>query len=213
MLTNYKEILYKEFLNYFNGDEQLFLKGKNLLSYEMAMKITKNTLLAEKRFLEKETELVFIEQVEAEMTSAVEIQIKDEKRIINFKGYIDRIDKIGSKYRVIDYKTGKVTDKDVEFKVSEDGIKASFASSKHSLQLALYSIFFKEKYKVLPDIAAIYSLVNLTKPFELKFKNKNGLEDFPELFKELVEEVISEIYDLDVPFEHNSNSKYCNFCN
>jgi hypothetical protein len=66
---------------------------------------------------------------------------------------------------------------------------------------------------VLPDIAAIYSLVNLTKPFELKFKNKNGLEDFPELFKELVEEVISEIYDLDVPFEHSSNSKYCNFCN
>ena len=213
MLTSYKGILHQEFLNYFNGDEQLFLKGKNLLSYEMAMKITKNTLLAEKRFLEKETELVFIEQVEAEMTSAVEIQIKDEKRIINFKGYIDRIDKIGSKYRVIDYKTGKVTDKDVEFKVSEDGIKASFASSKHSLQLALYSIFFKEKYKVLPDIAAIYSLVNLTKPFELKFKNKNGLEDFPELFKELVEEVIYEIYDLDVPFEHSSNSKYCNFCN
>lgn len=212
MLINYKGILHQEFLNYFNGDEQLFLKGKNLLSYEMAMKITKNTLLAEKRFLEKETELVFIEQVEAEMSIAVEIQIKDEKRIINFKGYIDRIDKIGSKYRVIDYKTGKVTDKDVEFKVSEDGIKASFASSKHSLQLALYSIFFKEKYKVLPDIAAIYSLVNLTKPFKLKFKNKNGLEDFPELFKELVEEVISEIYDLDMPFEHNSNSKYCNFC-
>ena len=213
MLINYKGILHQEFLNYFNGDEKLFLKGKNLLSYEMAMKITKNTLLAEKRFLEKETELVFIEQIEAEMTSAVEIQIKDEKRIINFKGYIDRIDRIGNKYRVIDYKTGKVTDKDVEFKVSEDGIKASFASSKHSLQLALYSIFFKEKYKVLPDIAAIYSLVNLTKPFKLKFNSKNGLEDFPELFKELVEEVISEIYDLDVPFEHNSNSKYCNFCN
>ena len=213
MLINYKGILHQEFLNYFNGDEQLFLKGKNLLSYEMAMKITKNTLLAEKRFLEKETELVFIEQVEAEMTSSVEIELNGEKRTINFKGYIDRIDRIGNKYRVIDYKTGKVTDKDVEFKVSEDGIKASFASSKHSLQLALYSIFFKEKYKVLPDIAAIYSLVNLTKPFELKFKNKNGLEDFPELFKELVEEVISEIYDLDVPFEHNSNSKYCNFCN
>jgi hypothetical protein len=65
---------------------------------------------------------------------------------------------------------------------------------------------------VLPDIAAIYSLVNLTKPFELNLK-QNGLEEFPELFKELVEEVISEIYDLDVPFEHSSNSKYCNFCN
>ncbi len=37
---------------------------------------------------------------------------------------------------------------------------------------------------------------------------------FPKiLFKELVELVISEIYNLDLSFEHESTSKYCNFCN
>ena len=213
MLTSYEGILHQEFSNYFNNDEQLFLIGKNLLSYEMAMQITKNTLLAEKTFLEKQTEPVFIEQVEAEMTSSVEIELNGEKRTINFKGYIDRIDRIGSKYRVIDYKTGKVTNKDVEFKIIEAGLIPSFAACKHALQLALYSIFFKEKYKVLPDVAAIYSLVNLKDPFELKFEKKTNLEDFPILFKELVELVISEIYNLDLSFEHESTSKYCNFCN
>ena len=147
------------------------------------------------------------------MTSSVEIELNGGKRTINFKGYIDRIDRIGSKYRVIDYKTGKVTNKDVEFKIIEAGLIPSFAACKHALQLALYAIFFKEKYKVLPDVAAIYSLVNLKDSFELKFEKKTNLEDFPILFKELVELVISEIYDLDMQFEHNSNSKYCNFCN
>ncbi|NBU90162.1 MAG: PD-(D/E)XK nuclease family protein [Flavobacteriia bacterium] len=213
MLTSYKGILYQEFSNYFNNDEQLFLKGKNLLSYEMAMQITENTLKAEKMFLEKQTEPVFIEQVEAEMTSSVEIELNGEKKTINFKGYIDRIDRIGSKYRVIDYKTGKVTKKDVEFKIIEAGLIPSFAACKHALQLALYSIFFKEKYKVIPDVAAIYSLVNLKDSFELKLEGKTNLEEFPEIFKELVELVISEIYNLELPFEHESTSKYCSFCN
>ena len=213
MLMKYKSILHQEFLNYFNGDEQLFLKGKNLLSYEMAMKITENTLKAEKIFLEKQTEHVFIEQVEAEMTSSVEIELNGEKKTINFKGYIDRIDRIGSKYRVIDYKSGKVTKKDVEFKIIEAGLIPSFAACKHALQLALYSIFFKEKYKVIPDVAAIYSLVNLKDSFELKLEGKTNLEEFPEIFKELVELVISEIYNLELPFEHESTSKYCSFCN
>lgn len=213
MLVDYIEILHLQFFNYFNGDEQLFLKGKNLLSYKMAMKITYDTLKSEHDFIEKQIELIYIEQIEAEMNSSIEIDFKGENRKINFKGYIDRIDRIGNTYRVIDYKTGKCYEKDVTFKIKKDGIVSSFASCKHALQLTLYILFFKEKYNTLPDIAAIYSLVNLNEDFYLNLNGATNLDEFPVLFKELVEKIYSEIYNLDLPFEHDSDSKYCSFCN
>lgn len=210
MLIQYKTILHKEFLNYFNGDDQLFLKGKNLLSYEMAMEITKNVLIKEKNFLLDTNELVFIEQVEAAMQSEVEVEINGTKKKIKFKGYIDRIDRVGEKYRVIDYKSGKVKDEDVKFKIVEDGLKASFEKTKHALQLSLYCLFFKEKYNFLPDEASIVSLINLDQPFKLT--SDNGIAGMTEVFKELVQEIITEIYDLELSFEHNEKAKYCSYC-
>jgi ATP-dependent helicase/nuclease subunit B len=210
MLIQYKTVLHKEFLTYFNCDEQLFLKGKNLLSYEMAMEITKNVLIKEKDFLTETNELVFIEQVEAAMQSEVEVEINGTKKKIKFKGYIDRIDRVGDKYRVIDYKSGKVKDDDVKFKIVEDGLKASFEKTKHALQLSLYCLFFIEKYNFLPDEASIVSLINLDQPFKLT--SDNGISGMTEFFRELVQEIITEIYDLELSFEHNDKAKFCSYC-
>ncbi len=210
MLIQYKTILHKEFLIYFNGDEQLFMKGKNLLSYEMAMEITKNVLLKEKTFLMETDELVYIEQVEAAMQSEVEIDINGVKKKIKFKGFIDRIDRVGDKYRVIDYKSGRVKDDDLKFKVVEEGLKVSFEKTKHALQLSLYCLFFKEKYNFLPDEARIVSLINLDQQFKLS--SDNGISEMTVFFKELVQEIIAEIYDLELSFEHNEKAKYCSYC-
>ena len=73
MLNDFKPILYNQFLEFFGGDESLFKNGKNLLSYEMAMEITKNVLIKEKEFLSNTTELVYIEQVEAAMNTELEV--------------------------------------------------------------------------------------------------------------------------------------------
>lgn len=210
MLLSYKKILHGEFLKYFNGDEQLFFKGKNLLSYEMAIEITKKVLLKEKTFLLNTKELVYIEQVEAAMQSEVEVEINGIKRKIKFKGFIDRIDRVGDKYRVIDYKSGKVKVENVNFKILEDGLKTSFAKTKHALQLSLYCLFFREKYNFLPDEAIIISLIELDQSYKLNFEN--GINGMIEVFKELLQDLISEIYDLRVSFEHDENAKYCSYC-
>jgi hypothetical protein len=144
------------------------------------------------------------------MQSEVEVEINGTKKKIKFKGYIDRIDRIGDKYRVIDYKSGKVKDEDVKFKIVEDGLKASFEKTKHALQLSLYCLFFKEKYNFLPDEASIVSLINLDQPFNLT--SDNGIAGMTEVFKELVQEIITEIYDLELSFEHNEKAKYCSYC-
>ena len=210
MLDDYPAILHNLFLDFFGGDEQLFKNGKNLLSYEMAMEITKNVLVKEKDFLAKTDELVFIEQVEAAMQTELDIEINGEKKRIKFKGYIDRIDRIGNKYRVIDYKSGKVNDDDVRFKLLDDGLKQSFLKTKHALQLTLYCLFFKEKYNCFPDQAIIISLVKSEKLFVLNYEH--DIEGMTIVFQELVEELLNEIYNLEVNFEHNSEAKYCGYC-
>ena len=210
MLNSYQSILHGLFLEFFGGDESLFKKGKNLLSYEMAMEITKNVLLKEKEFLLNTSELVFIEQVEAAMNTELAVKVNDASKQIKFKGYIDRIDRIGDKYRVIDYKSGNVKDDDVKFKFLEDGLKQSFLKTKHALQLSLYCLFFKEKYNCFPDQAIIMSLVKPEKLYVLN--NEKGIEGMTEVFKELVEELLNEIYNLEINFEHNTDAKYCGYC-
>jgi RecB family exonuclease len=144
------------------------------------------------------------------MQSEVEVEINGTKKKIKFKGYIDRIDRVGDKYRVIDYKSGKVKDDDVKFKIVEEGLKASFEKTKHALQLSLYCLFFKEKYNFLPDEARIVSLINLDQQFKLS--SDNGISEMTVFFKELVQEIITEIYDLELSFEHNEKAKYCSYC-
>ena len=210
MLNDFKPILYNQFLEFFGGDESLFKNGKNLLSYEMAMEITKNVLIKEKEFLSNTTELVYIEQVEAAMNTELEVPVNGEMKRIKFKGYIDRIDRIGDKFRVIDYKSGKVKDEDVKFKVLEEGLKQSFKKTKHALQLTLYCLFFKEKYNCFPDQAIIMSLVKSDKLFVLNYEEE--IEGMTLVFKDLVEELLNEIYNLDIHFEHDSEAKYCGYC-
>jgi len=210
MLNDFNPILYSQFLEFFGGDESLFKNGKNLLSYEMAMEITKNVLIKEKEFLSNTTELVYIEQVEAAMNTELEVNVNGELKRIKFKGYIDRIDRIGDKFRVIDYKSGKVKDEDVKFKVLEEGLKQSFKKTKHALQLTLYCLFFKEKYNCFPDQAIIMSLVKSDKLFVLNYEEE--IEGMTLVFKDLVEELLNEIYNLDIHFEHDSDAKYCGYC-
>ena len=210
MLNDFKPILYNQFLEFFGGDESLFKNGKNLLSYEMAMEITKNVLIKEKEFLSNTTELVYIEQVEGAMNTELEVPVNGEMKRIKFKGYIDRIDRIGDKFRVIDYKSGKVKDEDVKFKVLEEGLKQSFKKTKHALQLTLYCLFFKEKYNCFPDQAIIMSLVKSDKLFVLNYEEE--IEGMTLVFKDLVEELLNEIYNLDIHFEHDSEAKYCGYC-
>lgn len=210
MIRDYKSILHNQFLDFFGGDESLFKNGKNLLSYEMAMEITKNVLIKEKEFLSNTSEPVYIEQVEAAMKTEIEVNVNGQLKKIKFKGYIDRIDRIGDKYRVIDYKSGKVNDDDVKFNLLEDGLKQSFKKTKHALQLTLYCLFFKEKYSCFPDQAIIMSLVKSDKLFVLSYEKE--IEGMTHVFKDLVEELLNEIYNLDVHFEHDSDAKYCGYC-
>jgi len=211
MIHIYKDILHKQFMKHFNGDESLFLKGKNLLSYEMALTITRNLLLEEREFVKKTIEPIAIIMLEVKLSKEIEIEVAGKKKTILFSGYIDRIDKVGSNYRVIDYKSGRVSEKDVNFKLDSDDLEKSFAACKHALQLSLYSLFFKERFNHFPSEAKIISLVDVKSTFNLKIE-EGTTQDICDAFIELTSLIINDLYNPELEMAHDETAKYCAYC-
>ena len=212
MLVDYKVVLYQEFMNYFDQESQLFLEGKNLLSYTIAQDTIENMLNKEIVFFKKQQAPFYVVQVEAKKEISMEILVAGEKKTIHFKGYIDRIDQIGDTYRVIDYKSGKVKQEDVSFKLKEAGLIFSFNSCKHSVQLALYSLFFKDSFGKYPDKAIIYALTDVSKiDYNLNYAD-HELGEICQLFESFISEVVNQIFEKENPIEHLEEAKYCNYC-
>ncbi len=214
MLKQYEGLINKEFLKYFNEDKDAFSSGKNLLSYQMALELTKRILEQEKKFIAAQTEMVFIEYLELELKADMEIEVLGEKKTLRFKGFIDRIDSIGGKIRIIDYKSGKVKEDDVVVKkINEDLIK-TFSGTKHALQLALYCYLYQENYGELPAEASIYSLINIKDgTFPLSSKT-SSVEELINLFPDFVAQLCVQIYDKELPFTHVTKTQfnYCLYC-
>jgi len=211
MLKRYKKILYDEFYQYFDKDDQLFLKGKNLVSYTIAQETIENTLKKELSFLKSLSGKLFIVQVEARQTMTLSLKVHGRMREISFTGYIDRIDKVGSQYRVIDYKSGNVKSQDVKF-VEKENTMLTFSKCKHAVQLAMYALFLKENHGDYPAEGSIFSLTDVNQLSYPLSSNSHNIEDICNLFKEFLEQLLGEIFDSEQSFEHNEESKYCNYC-
>ncbi len=217
MLKHYEYEINKEFSKHFNDDKEAFSKGKNLLSYKMAVELTKRFLEKEKEFLIEQTEPVFIESLERQLRAELEVDIFGEKKKVALKGFVDRIDSIGGKFRIIDYKSGKVEEKDTstnKTKVDLDVLVKNCQDKKHILQLIMYCYLFKANYNELPREASIISFINI-KDGVFKLDTGNiSIEEAVEMFPEIIQKILEQMYDTSVDFEHNSKSfvSFCAYC-
>lgn len=216
MLKHFTVTLDNQFLTYFNGDRDAFTKGKNLLSYEMAKELTKRFLKSEKAFLEKQTQPVFIEALEQSYNVEVEVPVHGQMKKVNLRGFIDRIDRVGDTIRIIDYKTGKVSEGDVAFRVKDtedEMIVETMGDRKHVLQLVMYAYLYYQKHGVVPTSSIISFVSNANEPFTLNTQ-KMDLEEMIENFPKYIALILERIYDIDVPFAHNKDQfvSYCGYC-
>lgn len=216
MLKECKLVLHKKFMEHFNGDKDSFMKGKNLLSYQMAIELTERFLKSEIKFLSEQTELVFIEALEQEYSAVVPVEVNGEVKEVNFRGFIDRIDRVGEQIRIIDYKSGKVKWDDVQFRAkdtNEEAITETLGKKKHVLQLIQYAFLYKNKHKVLPTSSIISFISGNNEPFQLDVK-KNELEEVVDNFPKYIGRILSELYDESIPFSHDSSAhfSYCQYC-
>jgi ATP-dependent helicase/nuclease subunit B len=174
--------------------------------------MTLKFLEAEKDFVMNSHETLTIERLESRFDTSFTIEIENEIRTIKIGGYVDRVDKVGNRYRVIDYKSGKVTKENVTIGRKKGSEKLNFKKTKHALQLAFYALMFEEKYGILPDEVLIISLIDAKGKYPLCGKENQSINEISEQVKEFVQEIYSEMIDSTIDFTHNKSAFYCQYC-
>lgn len=215
MLKEYPVVMKQQFMEHFNGDQDAFMKGKNLLSYQMALELTGRFLRSEIAFLARQTEPVFIEALEQEYSSTVEVEVHGVPKQVRLRGYIDRIDRIGNQVRIIDYKSGKVGKDDVELRIKDrtpEDITDALGKRRHLLQLIQYAFLYHEKYGIYPDSCIISFVSGDNEPFVLNTRELERAEVIGN-YPLYIAGILEQVYDSEQPFAHvpqqYSNCRYC----
>ena len=216
MLKQFPPILENEFMKHFNGQKESFTKGKNLLSFKMAMELTERFLKAEIEFLAKQTEPVFIEALEREYESTIEVNVFGEKKQVRLRGIIDRIDSVGNAVRIVDYKTGRVQSGDVELRKNDESaedIVQTMSTKKHVLQLMHYAFLYHQNEQKVAQPTIVSLISGNSQPFTLDSKSIS-LEEVIASFPDYVQQILESVYETSSPFEHQSQGlfSFCKYC-
>jgi hypothetical protein len=180
-------------------------QGKNLLIYEVAKRYLSNFLNLELERLE--TEEIKILKIEESLKS--EIQIDQLDFPVFMRGKVDRVENTNGITRIIDYKTGKVTQTQIEIVAWED-LTSDYKKYSKSFQVLAYaSMMEAQKSLDFPVEAGIISFKNLKSGF-LKFGKKdkprtNNKEtainrEILNAFHSELKQLITEICNPEIPF-------------
>lgn len=141
----------------------------------------------------------------------VELSINDGDSVA-FKGFVDRIDKLNGRIRVIDYKTG--TPKNLHLKFSKGKEKEPLDSEtiyrgddyKYILQLCIYLYYIKKQseYKNVPVEAGIWSFAKVREGVLPCTIEDDNLDKAMEVIKDLIREILNP----EIPFEEKEHEMY-----
>ena len=132
-------------------------------------------------------------------------------------GIVDRLDRLpGGRVRIVDYKTGKVTDKDVDITDAnaEAVLEALFGEKnrnrpKIALQIYLYDLMVERKFGYMNKVNSIYSTSRL---MSQPVKDVETSAIFTEKAGERLGTLLAEIADKSKPFHRKFDPDTCKFC-
>ena len=181
-----------------------FSKGKNLIIFEVAKRYISNFLDKEIADVEAGNTIKIL-KIETDLT--LEVPIPELEFPVNIHGKVDRVDVYNGHLRIIDYKSGQVSQGDVEITEWED-INEDYKYSK-AFQVLTYALMMNKEIPVNNAEAGIISFKNLGSGF-LKFgkkdkprsRNKTQLitEETLDNFTIELKKLILEICDPNIPF-------------
>ena len=191
-------------------------RGKNLLIFEVAKRYLHNFLKFELNRI-KNGEEIQIVQIERDLK--VSIPIPELTFPVFLRGKVDRYEKSNGVSRIIDYKTGKVEQRNLNVSNWEE-ITKDYDNYSKSFQVLTYaSLIALEKDLKFPAEAGIISFKNLKSGF-LKFEQKEKgsrkgdsliTEETLESFQTELKKLIIEICDPAVPFIEKEIKKHGSF--
>ncbi|RED48718.1 PD-(D/E)XK nuclease family protein [Seonamhaeicola aphaedonensis] len=145
--------------------------GKNLIIFEIAKRYVSNFLDLEIQDLRAGNQ---IKIMAIEKKSTVQVDIDQLDFPVRLTGMVDRIDERNGLIRIIDYKTGKVEQTEVEV-VNWEDITLDYKKYSKSFQVLLYAYMMQLSGSIkLPIEAGIISFKNLNNGF-LKFAKKDRI--------------------------------------
>ncbi len=194
--------------------------GKNLLIVKVAENMIKRFLLAESAYLEKlpagqqSAEILNLESGLEAMIRVPDLAT-GELREVKIKGQADRIDKVDGKLRVIDYKTGRLDD--AEVKLDSVKLLREHKNPAKLLQLLTYAWMYTRMNPGQQANELVSGIISLRMSSRYLMNARIGTEDKlsnSQLsdFETLLSDVLSEIFNPDIPFirtEHTENCRYC----
>ena len=182
--------------------------GYNYLDQVAIKKMLENY----KRYEKEEVAEHSLQILQVEYTMSTPLSVNGIQFTIS--GKADRIDCRDGVVRVIDYKTGILTDKEV---IVPKGIATVRDIPEKALQLMIYKyLYLKEHPGTPPDnvTAALYGLKNQKLCFDLKIEHQPLLDDFMGAMEALLTETVASMIDPSQPFAQPDNTKIkpCHFC-
>lgn len=198
---------------FFKTDTVRPLTGQNYLIGEMIRKYVE-------KIIERDSKLTPFYYLESERKIKKTITLTD-KREIQLKGIIDRVDKVGNTIRIIDYKSGSGT---TLFSTIENLFnKEEKERSKAVMQVFLYAWMYgvtSIENTLQPGIYYMRSLFSHTfnpgifQRTEKRGKNEQVL-DFADYYTEFeagLRNCLDEIFGKETPFVQTKNTKNCSYC-
>ena len=190
------------------------LEGENFLTGEMIRKYAE-------KILEQDARFTPFHYIESEKKVRATITLSD-RRVVQLKGFIDRVDSLDRVLRIVDYKTGSGK---LEFE-SVEGLfdKEVKDRPKAVMQVFLYAWMYQQlpEYTGMPIQPAIYYLRTLfqrsfnpvveQKKGRGKADKVNSFQDFASDFEDKLRQCLDEIFNLDIPFTQTETGKACAYC-
>lgn len=213
--ANAGQALHSNFLKAFNNNDIDF--GRNFLMLKVAESFLRRFIRIEKDLVgatAKEKQHLIIIALEQLLGSnpPVAINITDNEGKpfpVRIRGKADRIDRIGSATRLIDFKTGSLKQKDLKINEWEDLLNDPDKSK--ALQLAVYGFLYANQFNTAFPHTGIISFRHLNDDFmalELPGESSGWLSETEIILRQLFET----IFDPALPFAQTTHVKNCEYC-
>jgi len=217
MIVRAPERVRHHFMIHFNNDEKAFLNGKNYLSFQMALTMVNAFLKEERKFIDAPN-TVIIHSLEKIVQLPMDLEVNGIQKTILLNGTIDRVDEVNGQIRLVDYKSGAVKSEDLEIKTvagKSGSTRLDNFKKKHAMQMAMYIYLYFKSTNRIPDQSGLISMIQAKTGF-IPIKSTASMLEIIEAFPEWIQEIFDELYDDEIPFEHNSKVQkefsYCAYC-
>ncbi len=187
--------------------ERELQSGKNLITLKMALNYVDNFLTQEIKLLENTKTELHIKLLEKQL--GVDVSVNGNK--VFLKGKADRIDVCNNQLRIVDYKTGSVDEKDLKIESVAEVLEKPKA-----FQVLFYAYLYAKEHQLVHEVLTS-GIVSLKKPSNgfmplLINKNETITPTILAEFETLLLQLLTEIANPELVFEHDDEASYCLYC-